>query len=363
MSLRAGEHRRPHFAHRPGTECVSGESALHALAIRAIADGVMNGSRQRTPYPMVIWCDFCDASRRADLARGSELSVDLNRAVAPEARPDVLVRSASGDPLFVIEVVVTHAPELSALDAFKRLRLPVIAVRPTWESLEGLRDGLGGLDAKAGAPTPGSVGLLSDCRLPRHLGPDTEELRPCGECGADSRALALEVVDAECHRCSSRSRALDVHVHDHGRRVAVAAGAKELSGITAVAREMNVNLEERYSKMASVSYLANICGCGAFQGDNYVYEGFSPEQTYETDLATPVRHYEVCRAGHWRLLAERPWLPDSRVRRRVGARGLCGAEAGIFDDAESLMSVEVFDLSSVSPRDIARALIWGQRKF
>ena len=363
MTLRAGEHRRPHFAHRPGTACVSGESALHALAIRAVADGVMNSSRQRAPYSMVIRCDFCDASRLADLARESGLIVDLNRAVAPEARPDILVRSSTGEPLFVIEVVVTHAPEPSALDAFKRLRLPVIAVRPTWETLEGLRDGLVGLDAKVGAPTPGSVGLLSDCRLPRHLGADSEELRPCAECGADSRVLTLEVVDAKCHRCSSQSRALDVHLDNDGRRVAVAAGAKELSGITAVAREMNVVLEERYSKRADVSYLANICACGAFQGDNFVYEGFSSEQTYETDLATPVRHYEVCRSGHWRLLAERPWPSDSRVRRRVGARGLCGAEAGIFDNAESLMSVKFFDPSTVSPLDIARALIYGRRKF
>lgn len=34
MSLRAGEHRRAHFAHRTGAVCASGETALHALAIR-----------------------------------------------------------------------------------------------------------------------------------------------------------------------------------------------------------------------------------------------------------------------------------------------------------------------------------------
>ena len=312
---------------------------------------------------MAIRCDFCEASRTANLARESGLSIDLNRALAPEARPDILVRSSTGDPLFVIEVVVTHAPEPPALDVFSRLRLPVIAVRPTWETLDGFRDGLDGLDACAGAPTPGTVGLLSDCRLPRHLAAEAEGLRPCAACGADSRVLTLEVVDAMCHRCSNRSRALDVHLHENGRRVAVAAGTRELSGIAAVAREMNVFLKERYSKRAGVPYLANICACGAFQGDNFVYEGFSSGQTYETDLATPVRHYEVCRSGHWRLLAKRPWPPDSSVLRRVGARGLCGRAAGLFDDAEPLASVKFIDPSIVSPRDIARAIVYGRLKF
>ena len=110
MSLRAGERRRAHFAHRSGATCVAGETALHALAIRALADGLVRQSLRGDPYPMAIMCDDCDAGRMADLAREPGLSVDVNRAVSPEARPDLLVRSSSGEPLFVIEVIVTHAP-------------------------------------------------------------------------------------------------------------------------------------------------------------------------------------------------------------------------------------------------------------
>ncbi len=361
MSLRAGEHRRAHFAHRPGATCVAGETALHAMAIRAIADGLVHQSHQGRPYPMAIKCDHCDVGRMADLAREPGLSVDVDRAVAPEARPDILVRSGAGDTLFVVEVIVTHAPEESALEAFKRLGLRVIAVRPTWDALEGLREGLDALEAVDGAPKPGSTGLLSECRLPRHLADEAEHLRPCGECGADARVLTLEVAETRCYRCSGRARVLDVHLREDGRRVAVAAGAVELRGVAAVAREMNVRLEKRNSKAAGTSYLANVCQCGALLGDNFIYEGFSSTESYETDLTTPVRHYEVCRAGHWRLLAERRWPPESTAWRDLGARGLCGDRAGVFEEAKPLVSVTAFDNSADAARAIAHFMTWGRR--
>lgn len=363
MSLRAGEHRRAHFAHRRGARCVAGETALHAMTIRAIADGLVSQSRRGRPYPMAITCDHCDAGRMANLAREPGLSVDVDRAVAPEARPDILVRprSGAGDALFVVEVIVTHAPEEPALEAFKRLGLRVITVRPTWDALEGLRDGLDALEAGDGAPKPGSVGLLSECRLPRHLTDEAEQFRRCAECGADARVLTLEVAEARCYRCSGRARVLDVHLREDGRRVAVAAGAEELKGVAAVARVMNVRLEKRFSKTAGANYLANVCQCGAFLGDNFIYEGFSSRESYETDLTTPVRHYEVCRAGHWRLLAERRWPPGSTALRSLGARGLCGDRAGVFEEAEPLVSVTEFDNSADAARAMARFMTWGRR--
>ena len=138
------------------------------------------------------------------------------------------------------------------------------------------------------------------------------------------------------------------------------AGASELLEVTAVAKEMGVLLEQRYSRMAGTAYLANICRCGALLGDNFVYAGFSSSENYETDLTTAVRHYEVCRDGHWRLLAERRWPPDSGAMRRTEARGLCGSWAGVFDEAEPLVSVKKIDTSTVSALDIARAFAFGR---
>lgn len=363
MSLRVGDQRRPHFAHRPGTQCVSGETALHAMTIRAIAIGIARQASRHEPFSMAIVCDFCDAGRMADLARDHGLSVEENRALSAETRPDILVRSADGDPAYVVEVIVTHAPEKPALEAFRARNLPVIAVKPSWETIEGLRDGLEVLEAHDGLGEPGTVGLLSPCQLPRHLDDEDEEIRACVECGAEARILTLEVSGAPCWRraCSRMTRVLDVHVRRYGAREMIAAGALELKGIYSVAREMGVRLEQRYSKTAGTTYWMNVCDCNASLGDAFVYDGFSSKEAYEPDLATPVRRYELCRNGHWTLLTERPWVLPAMAERKYGARGTCGDRARIFDQDEPLVRVQFFEHPDDLSRQLARFMTWGRR--
>jgi len=363
MSLRVGDQRRPHFAHRPGTECVSGETALHTMAIRAIAAGIARQAARHEPYSMAIVCDFCDAGRMADLARDHGLSVEENRALSVEARPDILVRSTDGEPAYVVEVIVTHAPEKLALEAFRVRNLPVIVVKPTWEAMEGLRDGLEVLDAHDSLGEPGTVGLLSPCRLPRHLSEEDERIRACVECGADARVLTLEVSSGSCwgRGCSRLARVLDVHIRRYGAREMIAAGAAELKGIGAVAREMGVRLEQRYSKTAEATYWMNVCGCNASLGDTFIYDGLSSKEAYEPDLATTVRRYELCRNGHWTLLAERLWAHSSMAGRKIGAQGTCGDRAGIFDEDEPLVHVQTFEHPHDVSRQLARFMTWGKR--
>lgn len=352
MSLRLGTKRRPHFAHRPGAECIAGETALHIMGIRAIADGLLRQAARHEPYLMAIVCDFCSAGRMADLARDHALTVDENRALSAEARPDILVRGSNREPSFVVEVVVTHEPEKPALDAFRAQGLPVIVVKPTWETIEGLRDGLEALIPHDGLGPQGTVGLLSGCRLPRHLSEADEQLCACSRCGAEARVLTLEVSMTSCYRCLHRARVLDVHIRRHGVREMITASASELRGIATIAREMGVRLDHRYSKAAGTKYWMNVCACGASLGDNFVYDGFSSREEYEPDLATPVRHYEFCRSGHWKLLFDRPWVLPATAGRRFGARGVCGDSAGLFDETEPLVQLRTFE----HPDDLARHL-------
>jgi hypothetical protein len=352
MTLRHGAERRPHFAHRPGVECIARESALHVMGIRAIADGLLRQAARHEPYLMAIVCDFCSAGRMADLAKDQGLTVDENRALGADARPDILVRSSTGDPSFVVEVVVTHEPEMGALDAFRAQGLPVIVVKPTWEAIEGLREGFDALVPHDGLGPEGTVGLLSPCRLPRHLVENDEQLRACSQCGADARVLTLEVSTTSCYRCLSHARVLDVYVRRYGVREMITASASELTGVATIARTMGVRIDHRYSKTAGSGYWMNACACGAPLGDNFVYEGFSSREEYEPDLATPVRHYELCRSGHWTLLAERTWMLPATAGRRFGARGVCGDSAGVFERDEQLVQIHSFESSD----DLAREL-------
>jgi hypothetical protein len=297
----------------------------------------------------------------ADLARDHGLTVDENRALSAEARPDILVRSSTGDPSFVVEVVVTHAPEKPALEAYRAQGLAVIVVKPTWEAIEGLRDGLEALVSHDGLGPEGTVGLLSPCRLPRHLSEDDEPLRLCSQCGVDARILTLEVSTTSCYRCLSRARVLDVHVRRYGAREMITASASELRGIATIAREMGVRLDHRYSKTAGTKYWMNVCTCGASLGDNFVYDGFSSREEYEPDLATPVRHYELCRSGHWTLLVERPWVLPATAGRRFGARGVCGDSAGFFDEIEPLVRVRSFEHPDDLARQLSRFMTRGNR--
>jgi hypothetical protein len=333
------------------------------MAIRAIADGLVHQAARHEPYSMAIVCDFCDAGRMADLARDHGLSVGVNRALGIEARPDILVRSNAGEAAYVVEVVVTHAPEKPALEAFRVRGLPVIVVKPTWEAIEGLREDLDVLDARDGPGEPGTAALLSLCRLPRHLTEVDERIRPCAECGTGARTLTLEVSSALCwgKACSRRARVLDVHVRRYGAREMIDAGAAELKGIQAVAREMGVRLEHRYSKIAETKYWMNVCDCNAPLGDTFIYDGFSSNEAYEPDLATPVRRYELCRNAHWTLLAERTWVPPAFAGRRIGARGTCGDRAGIFDEEGPLVRVQTFEHPDDVSRQLARFMVWGKR--
>lgn len=331
------------------------------MAIRAIADGLVRQAARHQPYEVAFVCNFCDATHMFDLAKEHGLSVAENRALSSDARPDILVRHASGQPAYVVEVVVTHAPEEPALETYRERNLPVIVVKPTWEAIEGLRDGLEALTPCEGLGDAGTVGLLSSCRLPRHLGEEEEGCESCSQCGSDARVLTVEVSTSPCWRrgCSRQVRVFDVHVRQYGVREMIAPSASELKGVQEIARELGVRLEHRYSKVAGTKYWMNVCECNAPLGDNYVYNGFSSNEFYELDFATPVRHYRLCRSGHWNLLFERPWTLPATAGRRVGARGLCGDWAGIFDEVEPLVRVQTFEHTDDLTRQLARFMTRG----
>lgn len=284
--------------------------------------------------------------------------VEVDRVLSNGIRPDLLVRGGDGAPKVVIEVVVTHAPEEDALAEFNELGLTAIAVYPTWEALEAMREGL--LHLSGDSRQHAHVELLGRCPFGRHLTEADGELRPCSRCDAPARVLTVEVSEAPCWsaRCMRRVRVLDIYTRLHGRRVLVAAGAGDLRGVESVAVVAGVHLQHRYSKMAMTSYLMNVCECGAPSGDNFVYGGFGSE-TYSPSIADSVRRYEVCESGHWVPVEPRAWHPATHAGRSESSVGLIGEPANLFGQfpEEPLVTFTEF----ATPRELARFMTRGFR--
>jgi hypothetical protein len=352
--LRSGEHRRAHFAHRSGATCSSGETALHRTAIRVISEGIVAAVREFRPYPFKLCCEQCDAAREGNLARDPECTVEVDRPLSNAIRPDILVRGGDGTPRYVIEVVVTHAPEDAALTEYRTHDLPVIVVRPSWDRIGGFRKGLTELEPYHLTTEEASLDVLGRCHFPRHIEHEEGILRPCPTCELPARLVALEVSEMACwsRGCTRRTRVLDTYALLDHERVLVAAGAGDLHSSSAVARELGVRLEMRESKMAGTRYLANICECGALCGDNFAYGGFGGQECTPI-VSDGVHRYVVCTAGHWTPISARHWPAGITLKRTMHGKGLTGEVSGVLEAPRNEASVSV---TNAEVKDIARMM-------
>ncbi|MBA7715346.1 hypothetical protein ES703_124387 [subsurface metagenome] len=145
MVLKRGEIKRPHFAHYTENPNCTPETVLHKVAKDNIKAGIDEAMSLNLEYPFTWTCPVCNQEHKGDLARNTrevktEVSLD-------SVRPDILITSMKEKPLVAIEVVVTHRPEQEAIEAYKRLKLPVLLVEPGWEDLENFKRGLGLVEA------------------------------------------------------------------------------------------------------------------------------------------------------------------------------------------------------------------------
>ena len=355
LTLRAGVKRRPHFAHHRPDLCAGGETALHSTTIRVITTALEDALRENRPYLYEGACRSCDASLLGDLAQESSSTIEIDRVFSNGIRPDIIVRGSDGVPRVAIEVIVTHAPEGDALTEYDAFGLTVVAVHPTWEALESMREGL--LHLSKTATQGAQIELMGRCPFARHLSESDSALRTCSQCDAMARVVTVEVSEGLCwtSRCSQTVRVLDIYALFSGKRELIAAGASDLLGVNEIAKDLGVKVQHRYSKMADTAYLMHACECGAPSGDNFIYGGFGSEQ-WTPSIAEPIRRYEVCASGHWVQREVRLLRPSTRVGRNQGVRGLIGESANLFGDGpeEQLVAFRSFDTPSEAARFMTR---------
>ena len=273
LVARKGTKTRPHFAHRAGAGDCDGESLLHRLGKRLLAQRV-EAAIATHRFVNVRWeCERCHSEHETDLARGAT-SVGVEQTIRTGTggtiRPDVAVFGPSGEPQTLVEVVVTHEPDQAVYDY---AGVNGIGVAEFWVS---------------------TVSDLERLEHPRTLRPKKATLGcltpSCSECGEpvqDKPArYSIHVVAAPCWKCGSdmklalwESEAGDLHDYlggcvfgpsglSHGTMVGDGEGPDEEA--LAVARRYGAVIRRQHSRTMGGSYQANTCPqCGAFVGANY----------------------------------------------------------------------------------------------
>ncbi len=134
MVARQGAKRQWHFAHKPPFErCADPDKALHDSATAVIIGGFRHALDQQREYRLGCPCGECGRTVSRNVAVPGAV-IEAERSVVAGTRSDLVIGQTDRGPV-VIEVVVTHDLEPEAHEAYKESAIPVLKVRPTWDTL------------------------------------------------------------------------------------------------------------------------------------------------------------------------------------------------------------------------------------
>ena len=141
MVARHGVKRQWHFAHKPPFErCADPDKALHDTATAMIVRGFYDALDHQSEYLLGCPCAECGRTVSRNIAVPGS-SVETEESVVVGTRSDLVVGQTGRGPV-VIEIVVTHDLEPEAHEAYTESAVPVLKVRPTWDTLTQLESGV-----------------------------------------------------------------------------------------------------------------------------------------------------------------------------------------------------------------------------
>ena len=137
MVARQGAKRQWHFAHKPPFErCADPDKALHDTATAMIVRGFYDALDRQSEYRLGCPCTECGRSVSRNVAVPGA-SIETERSIVAGTRSDLVIGQVDRDPV-VMEIVVTHDLEPEAHEAYMDSGIPVLKVRPTWDTLTRL---------------------------------------------------------------------------------------------------------------------------------------------------------------------------------------------------------------------------------
>ena len=272
LIARKGQKTTHHFAHHTSERRCDGESLLHSLGKRLVAQRIAAAIGARRAVAVVWKCERCYLEHEADLAQGAtRIAVEHTiRTAGGAIRPDVTVFGLSGAPRALIEVTVTHEPEQPVHDfalkngvAVVEFQLDTAADLKMLDQAEPLRPARATIDCLTDAcPACGDPLLNESVRYVLYVVEG-----PCWKCGSNMKIALWEGVEGGIYDhlgpClfGPSGRAFGLLVED-----GQGPDEEELS----LARRHGAVIQRQYSRTMGGSYMANTCTrCKAFVGANY----------------------------------------------------------------------------------------------
>jgi hypothetical protein len=263
MLVRHGPKRRTHFAHTIEVENCQPETVLHQLGKLTVKSGIETALAQGREYPLKWRCSVCRQLHQGNLAISPRKI--LEEYFLEDIRPDLLAVSEKGKPLAAIEIIVSHEPELSTLEEYRRIKLPVILVRPTMENYRELFHGLNDIEVLNGA-----------CLA-----------KKCPKCSGVMQRILIQVCHGyECYKCKVPMPVIDMTDEDSGYTI------DTTPGMIGAARELEIKLQIKYSHTTQSRYPMHICpACGMGQGNWYITAEKYVEWTPVPDENLKAKYY------------------------------------------------------------------------
>ena len=147
MIPRQGKIKRHHFAHGALAERCDPDNALHETAKAAIRQGFLLAQERGADYPVEFPCETCGHTTWTNAAvEGASIAAE--RSVVHRTKSDLVITKEDGaSPRIIIEIVVTHDLEEETAQRYRDSGVPVIKLRPTWETVDTLREQATGQEA------------------------------------------------------------------------------------------------------------------------------------------------------------------------------------------------------------------------
>ena len=138
MIPRKGQIKRRHFAHKAGLKECNPDNALHETAKAAICQRFMSAVQLGQEYLVQFPCSRCRQPIGVNVAsQGAAIATETS--VIQGTRSDLVITKVDGkSPRVIIEIVVHHDIEEPTGERYRDSSIPVIKVRPTWETVDRL---------------------------------------------------------------------------------------------------------------------------------------------------------------------------------------------------------------------------------
>lgn len=298
LVARRGPKTRAHFAHHASTAYCDGESLLHRLGKRILAQRIEGAIAAQRSVNVLWQCERCYHNHKTNLVQGAS-AVAVERTIHTAAgaiRPDVVVFGPSAELRTFIEVIVTHEPDQPVYDYAQKKGIAVAEFRiATVADLESLEH------ARTLLPEKSTLRCLtpscSECGDPMHDNPTRYSLHvvtaPCWKCGSH---MKLALWESEAGELSDYFGGNVFGPSGLTFGVLVEDGEGPDEEALSIARSHGVVIRRQHSQAMDGYYQANTCGgCGAFVGANY--EGDYANLINRTNRIACYSRCEHCRCG------------------------------------------------------------------